>query len=1238
MNFMLNKYCLLACLLILSWTFSTSLQAQKTPRYQGLLWEISGKGTTRPSYLYGTMHVPEKLAFNLSDSFFVALRAVDMVSLETDHLVWQSFLEQMQKDQRNSAEVYYGNSGSNYLEYRDLYNTPFEYKALDNRLFEAMFAYKPMMTNEFLFRSNQYRQDFEEDTYLDLFIFQAGKKLGKTVIGLETMEGSFESVTRARIPDDDEQNNERYYGGGDISEAYRKQDLNTLDSLNTLMSPGKNFRKWMLTERNAVMANGIDSIAKLGKTMFSAVGAAHLPGDDGVIEMLRRKGYTLRPITFSLDTDKKDMTEIENMKYPVTLSEHWAEDSVWSAKAPSRFFETSKGWRISQSMSADMCNGVYYAVYRIKTYGLWVGQSPEYITQRIDSLIYEKVPGKIQERKRFSAPFPGHEITTKTRRGDIQRYKIFVTPSEVMMFLIGGNREYAAGPEGNEFLNSIQLNSKKIIPQAGPTTLRPRHGGFTVTMPHQPVVNTFDDYEIGIAYSATFDPGPDSTFYFIRRTDFYDPEYIEEDTFELNIFAEKIAEDFTKQKPDLKLIQNSPYPTLDFSFQSEKDQSWYYGRLVIDGAQYYLLGCRKKKEGAPLDYFNSFAIQPLSWPNGFMTETDTVMRFTIEVPKVVKEPVSQFHKNLMKIGEEIVKKNRRQGGGGYYDYEQNQDRNKRRIFSDEFTQFEIAVASQPFESAFYENRDSLHAFVLEMTNREKLLHLQSSNWNKQGDTLEIGDLIYSDTNSNRRILHRTVLTYKTLYLLTSVVNGDKPTPEIVSRAFNTFTPTDTVALQPIVYGKVDLSFFENLYDSDSLVVEEARQDLEEKMHQKFESADFSLMKKAIDHPKFNKQPFDTRTNLVSLLSNIPNATALGYLEQLFVRYNDSIRLQIAVIEAIAQMKTKASTATFMKLVPETITYLESDYFTWEELSDTLELLVPYTQKLVQLILNNSPHQSSAINILDEMLNINLIKSKDYARLKPYLISSVRYQLQKNRFSEEEKKGNSYNERYGGYYETDHGAQYIDLTIAYNFLMPFYEKDKVVKELFQEGLKYGTQDAKSHICLLLLKAGHPVSTEQIATLLKNEKLRYPLYNMLVLENFIRPYSTLFSDSIALAKSFVMNRLYNFEEKDTLRLVSQHKASYEGLPAIIYFWNLKKEKEKETKFVYSIIVTPKYEAPKTKVKPSVVILRRTGEVQQLNDLDTEAARKEFIRKKIGEIRFEKRKRYRSEQRRYGGGYDY
>jgi hypothetical protein len=51
----------------------------------------------------------------------------------------------------------------------------------------------------------------------------------------------------------------------------------------------------LLYDRNRKWAKALDTLLH-GKSLLVAVGAAHLPGDQGVISLLRRAGYTLTPV------------------------------------------------------------------------------------------------------------------------------------------------------------------------------------------------------------------------------------------------------------------------------------------------------------------------------------------------------------------------------------------------------------------------------------------------------------------------------------------------------------------------------------------------------------------------------------------------------------------------------------------------------------------------------------------------------------------------------------------------------------------------------------------------------------------------------------------------------------------------------------------------------------------------------------------------------------------------------
>ena len=76
-------------------------QPRGNEKYPSLLWEITGNGLTKPSYLFGTMHVSSKMVFHLSDSFYNAIKKVDAVALELNPDVWQGQMVRLNKLKEN---------------------------------------------------------------------------------------------------------------------------------------------------------------------------------------------------------------------------------------------------------------------------------------------------------------------------------------------------------------------------------------------------------------------------------------------------------------------------------------------------------------------------------------------------------------------------------------------------------------------------------------------------------------------------------------------------------------------------------------------------------------------------------------------------------------------------------------------------------------------------------------------------------------------------------------------------------------------------------------------------------------------------------------------------------------------------------------------------------------------------------------------------------------------------------
>ena len=82
-------------------------------------------------------------------------------------------------------------------------------------------------------------------------------------------------------------------------EAYKKEDIQKLGEEMTDSPEWKGFEDIMLYNRNRNWISVMAAAMKEGTQLF-AVGAGHLPGKEGVINLLRKAGYKVEPVKQSL--------------------------------------------------------------------------------------------------------------------------------------------------------------------------------------------------------------------------------------------------------------------------------------------------------------------------------------------------------------------------------------------------------------------------------------------------------------------------------------------------------------------------------------------------------------------------------------------------------------------------------------------------------------------------------------------------------------------------------------------------------------------------------------------------------------------------------------------------------------------------------------------------------------------------------------------------------------------------
>jgi uncharacterized protein YbaP (TraB family) len=135
-----------------------------------------------------------------------------------------------------------------------------------------------------------------------LYFHEQAKNAGKKIIGIETVAEQLSALNSLSYKEqadmliqevDSFQVNKT--GGTEVLKYYLNQDLDSLSAGDEDAQKSEKFYKALVVDRNERMANRIAEFIKKQPT-FIAIGALHLPGDIGVINRLRKKGFTVEPV------------------------------------------------------------------------------------------------------------------------------------------------------------------------------------------------------------------------------------------------------------------------------------------------------------------------------------------------------------------------------------------------------------------------------------------------------------------------------------------------------------------------------------------------------------------------------------------------------------------------------------------------------------------------------------------------------------------------------------------------------------------------------------------------------------------------------------------------------------------------------------------------------------------------------------------------------------------------------
>lgn len=264
---------------------------------KSLLWEVTGNGLQKPTYLYGTMHLLCAEEAALSTNLQTIIRESDEVYFEIDlddlsQILSGFTLGRMKAD--TTLDMLYAEE--DYQRVKDFFVS--NGMELQFTLFKRM---QPMLISALVY---EVAMPCTQKEGIELNIMQLAKKFEKEVKGLET--AAYQASLMENIPyvqqavtllNSIDSISTMETQAREMARLYREQDLEKLleFSLETEGGTSKEIEDIIINQRNRNWAEMFGRIAG-NKQLLIAVGAGHLGGDNGLIILLQQKGYTLRPL------------------------------------------------------------------------------------------------------------------------------------------------------------------------------------------------------------------------------------------------------------------------------------------------------------------------------------------------------------------------------------------------------------------------------------------------------------------------------------------------------------------------------------------------------------------------------------------------------------------------------------------------------------------------------------------------------------------------------------------------------------------------------------------------------------------------------------------------------------------------------------------------------------------------------------------------------------------------------
>lgn len=947
------KFAFIHFFLLLTLVFSTQAQTQKSRSNYQLLWKVTGNGLSKPSYLFGTMHLQDKRVYDFSDSVLIKLQECPSFAMEItpDSMLQYLFVEMdLDKDDTvNNLKAHLSAEEYDILNKKVIKETGLEIDKLKKKDAKsvAMLLSKPVPGKK------------DNATFLDAFLFKIASQQKKKLIGLEYSYeyNSLDSIDGKKNKwitdlkaiiyfDQVKEYSEKLismYWAGDIQKIYASIGFSESTTMDI---------------RNNRMVDRMEANMK-EMPVFTAVGAAHLPGQKGMIQLLKNKGYTVTPVqaTFTGMAAKFKEKAEENLWVNFTNEENGYAVDLPSNPFPNKSM-VDKG--INIYLYPDIASGLTYMnMTFLMPVEIKKGAEGKMFKASLDNMLKQK-NSKLQKSNitnfngypacDFEIYTPSDQMYSKGKM--ILRNKIYY-----MVFAGSYKRETLSSPDAEKYFKSFQFISFK---NPGWQDYTSKEGAYKISVPFTmtEIKNELDADSNLIVISMASDP-KEELAYGASYINFKSGTYIFEDSLYLASTVERMAAGRGGSIDSVADIEIAGYPGKEYIINAQGFS--IKGRIVMRGTRpytYFVVGNKTKiTESSSSSFLESFRFMEFDTTTfeSFKFKND----FVINVPSKVLLDVDSSSYFFLKS------------------YDENlhfQDHNTG-------TSYSVMISHYPkyyynSESEYFKEITSLYEEEGDSVISKKPVTI---------DGIKGLELLVEKSRSNTNLKVLLLPSGQNVYQLYVQYPQIEKESKAQKEFFSSFHLSN--AVKPAFYQSKAALLLKDIVSEDSVTRDEARDFLG---NYKFEKHDLELLHAAVsrsyDDDTSTVVYKTVREKLFISIAELNEPASYGFVEKMYSSLDSLPELQIEALKVLLASKSKEGYAAFERLTSEKLPASSYSNNIFRAMNDSLGLNAEFLPKFFGHI-KNPAYRDALYDLAVNLIDSNRISLSYF---KPYEQSIVEY--------------------------------------------------------------------------------------------------------------------------------------------------------------------------------------------------------------------------------------------------------